>query len=75
MAKNKTMAKIKPNIAKIQLESEMVMLLNDIKAGADWNFYAPIRDKIIEKVKKNKLEIWAIKRFKELTCGKQKSVV
>ena len=62
--------KLKPSIAKIQIESEMKSLLDDIKAGADWNFYAPIRDRLLAKVKEYKLEIWAIKKFRELTCGK-----
>jgi hypothetical protein len=56
-------------IAKIQIESEMKSLLEDIRAGADWNFYAPLRDAIIKKVKKYKLEIWATKKFKQMTCG------
>lgn len=61
---------MKTQIIKIQLESDMKSLLDDMRAGADWNFYAPIRDKIIQKVKKYKLEIWATKFFQELTCKK-----
>ena len=57
-------------IAKIQIESDIKDLLADIKAGVDWNFYAPIRDRIIDKIKKHRLEIWAIKRFRELVDKK-----
>jgi len=61
---------IDTKIAKIQIESDIKDLLGDIKAGTKWEFYSPIRDRIIKKIKKHKLQIWATKRFKELTCPK-----
>lgn len=56
-------------IIKLQLEADLKELIKDIKAGlydGNQEEFEKARDRILEKVKKNNLEFWAMLKWLQL---------